>query len=169
MAEEIKKVVEQTETAVVLDNNSAEKVIESTTIIQEKVETNTKRFLSEKGLNNLMIMFFSTLLTLLCLLPIGYLLTKKIPKPVGIIDLQLLVNENQNAILTSFSNSSEITEEQRAAAIKKTQEFTSKLNKAVAEKATECQCVLINKAAVLADKPSTALVDYTDEIRKEIK
>ena len=79
MAEEIKKVVEQTETAVVLDNNSAEKVIESTTIIQEKVETNTKRFLSEKGLNNLMIMFFSTLLTLLCLLPIGYLLTKKIP------------------------------------------------------------------------------------------
>ena len=169
MAEEIKKVVEQTETAVVLDKDSAEKVIESTTVIQEKVETNTKRFLSEKGLNNLMIMFFSTLLTLLCLLPIGYLLTKKIPKPVGIIDLQLLVNENQNAILTSFSNSSEITEEQRAAAIKKAQEFTSKLNKAVSEKAIECQCVLINKAAVLADKPSTALVDYTDEIRKEIK
>lgn len=94
MAEEIKKVVEQTETAVVLDNNSAEKVIESTTVIQEKVKTNTKRFLSEKGLNNLMIMFFSTLLTLLCLLPIGYLLNKKIPKPVGIIDLQLLVNLN---------------------------------------------------------------------------
>ena len=62
MAEEIKKVVEQTETAVVLDKDSAEKVIESTTVIQEKVETNTKRFLSEKGLNNLMIMFFSILI-----------------------------------------------------------------------------------------------------------
>ena len=100
---------------------------------------------------------------------IGYLLTKKIPKPVGVIDLQLLVNENQNAILTSFSNSAEISEEQRAAAINRTQIFTARLNKAVAEKAIQCQCVLINKAAVLADKPNTALVDYTEEIRKAVK
>lgn len=169
MTEEIKKIVEQTESAVVLDKDAAPQVVETTIITQEKIETKTKRFLSEKTLNNLMLVFFSTLLTLLCLIPIGYLLTKKIPKPVGVIDLQLLVNENQNAILTSFSNSAEISEEQRAAAINRTQIFTARLNKAVAEKAIQCQCVLINKAAVLADKPNTALVDYTEEIRKAVK
>lgn len=169
MTEEIKKIVEQTESAAVLDKDAAPQVVETTIITQEKIETKTKRFLSEKTLNNLMLVCFSTLLTLLCLIPIGYLLTKKIPKPVGVIDLQSLVNENQNAILTSFSNSAEISEEQRAAAINRTQIFTARLNKAVAEKAIQCQCVLINKAAVLADKPNTALVDYTEEIRKAVK
>lgn len=156
-----------TESIINNDNNTIQHTKNTETIVTPVKKK--RQWLSEKGLNTLTMVIASTLLTFVCLSPLLYLMNKKIPKPMGVIDLQALVNENQNAIVNTFSNSTEISEEQRADAMKKTQDFAIKLNKAVADKAIECGCVLVNKAAVLTEQQDGVIVDYTDKIRQEVK
>lgn len=115
------------------------------------------------------IVLASSILTLLCLIPFGYIFSQKIPNPIGVVDLQKLVDENQSVIMGAFINSPEISEQQRMLAHQQAQQFANKLSKAVENTAKECKCVLINKAAVLTEKQNGVLVDYTDKIRQEVK
>ena len=117
----------------------------------------------------MLLVFMSALLTLVCLAPVGYLMYKKVPKPIGIIDVQEIVNENQRDIISAFSNSEYISEQQKVDSLNKAQMFTAKLNKAVEEVSEECGCVLINKAAVLTEAKSNVMVDYTDTVRNKVK
>lgn len=150
------------------DNVPLEQPIEQQ-VAPEAPAKKKKRSLSPAALNAMTMVLFSTILTLICLAPIGYFAMKKMPKPMGMIDLQALVNENQNTIINALGNSGEITEHQRMLAQQQAQQFATKLSKSVEETAKECGCVLINKAAVLTEKQAGVLVDYTDKIRQDIK
>lgn len=151
------------------DNNTTPEQLVKQQRKQQAIDKKEKRSISANTLSSITMVLFSTILTLVCLAPIGYFAMKKIPKPIGVIDLQVLVNENQNAIINALGNSSEISEYQRMLAQKQAQEFATKLSQSVENTAKECGCVLINKAAVLTEKQAGVLVDYTDKIRQDIK
>lgn len=153
--------------------NSIDNVVETEdkTASSEK-KPNVKKLKPAKNHNwmtTATIVLASSILTLLCLIPFGYIFSQKMPNPIGVVDLQKLVDENQNTILGAIINSPDISEQQRMLAHQQAQEFASKLTKAVEETAAECQCVLINKAAVLTENQKGVLVDYTDKIRKKVK
>lgn len=150
-------------------NKDGEKEAINQQKILTKKEKLKKHWLSESMLNAMLLVFMSALLTLLCLLPVGYLMYKKVPKPMGIIDIQAIVNENQRDIVAAFSNSEFISEEQKLASLEKARMFTERLNDAVEEVSEECECVLINKAAVLTEAKSGVMVDYTDKVRNKVK
>lgn len=151
------------------DNNTTPEQLVKQQRKQQAIDKKEKRSISANTLSSITMVLFSTILTLVCLAPIGYFAMKKIPKPIGVIDLQVLVNENQNTIINALGNSSEISEHQRMLAQKQAQEFATKLSQSVENTAKECGCVLINKAAVLTEKQAGVLVDYTDKIRQDIK
>lgn len=164
--EEVVMVEEVTKTTP-KSNEAKEDVVEKKVLAKkEKLKRN---WLSESMLNGMLLVFMSALLTLICLAPVGYLMYKKVPKPIGIIDVQEIVNENQRDIISAFSNSEYISEQQKVDSLNKAQMFTAKLNKAVEEVSEECGCVLINKAAVLTEAKSNVMVDYTDTVRNKVK
>lgn len=128
-----------------------------------------RKGLSEGMLNSILIVFMSAFFTLLCLAPVGYLMYKKVPKPVGVIDIQGLVTENQRDIVAAFSGGEYLSEEEKMASLRKAEEWTAKLNNAVEKVSNDCGCVLINKAAVLTDAKKGVMVDYTDKVRELAK
>lgn len=168
--EEVVMVEEVTKT-IPIDNKPQEE--KQKEVVEKKVLTKKEKlkrnWLSESMLNGMLLVFMSALLTLVCLAPVGYLMYKKVPKPIGIIDVQEIVNENQRDIVSAFSNSEYISEQQKVDSLNKAQMFTAKLNKAVEEVSEECGCVLINKAAVLTEAKSNVMVDYTDTVRNKVK
>lgn len=168
--EEVVMVEEVTKT-IPIDNKPQEE--KQKEVVEKKVLTKKEKlkrnWLSESMLNGMLLVFMSALLTLVCLAPVGYLMYKKVPKPIGIIDVQEIVNENQRDIISAFSNSEYISEQQKVDSLNKAQMFTAKLNKAVEEVSEECGCVLINKAAVLTEAKSNVMVDYTDTVRNKVK
>lgn len=136
---------------------------------ESKSQKPKKKAKSGNWVSAMTMVIASTILTLLCLIPFGYAFLQKIPNPVGVVDLQKLVDENQSTIVAALMTSPDVSEQQRMLAQQQAQQFATKLSKAVEETAKECKCVLINKAAVLTDKQAGVLVDYTDKIRQEVK
>lgn len=150
-----------------IDQSTEEDLVTQSSKQADDKKINSDR--STKVIATLTVAMISTIITLICLIPFGFIFNKKIPNPIGVVDLQKLVDENQNTILGAIINSPDISEQQRMLAHQQAQEFASKLTKAVEETAAECQCVLINKAAVLTENQKGVLVDYTDKIRKKVK
>lgn len=158
-----------TENTTVTDESQDAKTTEKTEAVKEAKTSKPKKEGSSKWMTTLSMILGSTILTLLCLIPFVYVINQKLPKPIGVIDLQKLVDENQSVIIGAFTNSDEISDQQRMLAHQQAQQFATKLSQAVEATAKECQCVLINKAAVLTESQKGVLVDYTDKIRKEVK
>lgn len=164
-----KDVVNEDEDETEINSEDEETLVVKKKLIKKKKLKKEGFLLSENMLNSMILVVFSALLTLLCASPVGFLLYKKIPKPVGVIDLQAIVMENQREITAAFTSSEYISEEQKSASIARAQAFTTKLNDAVEKKAEDCGCVLVNKAAVLTEAREGIMIDYTNDIRKMVK
>ena len=107
----------------------------------------------------------STLLTLVALAPVAYVINRNMPARVATVDLQVLVDEDQKRTLDVIGKSGDVTEEQRAVAQKLTIDFAKKLSATVDALGQECNCVIVNKAALLGG----VTIDYTDQVRARMK
>ena len=87
-------------------------------------------------------------------------------REIATVDLLLLVEENQAQAFAMLGNGTNVlTEEQRAKLEDSSANFAIRLSSAVEQLGEECQCVIVNKAAILGG----VAVDYTDLIRERIK
>ena len=107
----------------------------------------------------------STLLTLLALAPVAYVINRNMPARVATVDLQALVDEEQKRTMGMFGKSDDVTDEQRSAAQKLTVDFAQRLSTTVDALGEECQCVIVNKAALLGG----VTVDYTEHVRARMR
>lgn len=107
----------------------------------------------------------SAFITLLALAPVAYMRHRNMPPRVATVDLQRLVEEDQKRMLDLLGKSGEMTEDQRATAEKLTADFARTLSVTVDELGRECQCVIVNKAALLGG----TVTDYTDHVRARIQ
>lgn len=102
------------------------------------------------------------LIALLLISPVLYIKSKNKSHPIAIIDLQLLVEEKQQQIVSSGEAP---TEQQHLNMEKITVAFAKKLSTTIETLGQECQCVILNKAAVLGGNP----IDYTDIVRERMQ
>lgn len=117
---------------------------------------------SENGI----IVLSSVLVTLLALAPVAFMAYRAMPPRVASVDLQLLVEEEQKRTIDVLSGSAgAVSDEQRQALQKLTEDFARRLSLAVDAVGGECRCVIVNKAALLGG----AAIDYTDAVRDRIK
>ena len=107
----------------------------------------------------------STLLTLVALAPVAYVINRNMPPRVATVDLQALVEEEQKRTLEVIGKGGDVTDEQRAVAQKLTIDFAKKLSATVDALGQECNCVIVNKAALLGG----VTIDYTDQVRARMK
>lgn len=107
----------------------------------------------------------STLLTLVALAPVAYVINRNMPARVATVDLQVLVEEDQKRTLDVIGKGGDVTAEQRAVAQKLTIDFAKKLSATVDALGQECNCVIVNKAALLGG----VTIDYTDQVRARMK
>ena len=107
----------------------------------------------------------STLLTLVALAPVAYAINRNMPPRVATVDLQVLVDEDQKRTLDVIGKGGDVTDEQRAVAQKLTIDFAKKLSATVDALGQECNCVIVNKAALLGG----VTIDYTDQVRARMK
>lgn len=107
----------------------------------------------------------STLLTLVALAPVGYVINRNMPPRVATVDLQVLVDEDQKRTLDVIGKGGDVTDEQRAVAQRLTIDFAKKLSATVDTLGQECNCVIVNKAALLGG----ITIDYTDQVRARMK
>lgn len=107
----------------------------------------------------------STLLTLVALAPVAYVINRNMPPRVATVDLQVLVEEDQKRTLDVIGKGGDVTDEQRAVAQKLTIDFAKKLSATVDALGQECNCVIVNKAALLGG----VTIDYTDQVRARMK
>lgn len=107
----------------------------------------------------------SVLVTLLVLTPVAYMAYRAMPPRIASVDLQLLVEEDQQRTVEVLNGSAgAVSEEQRRALQKLTEDFARRLSAAVDAVGDECRCVIVNKAALLGG----ATIDYTDAVRERI-
>ena len=107
----------------------------------------------------------STLLTLVALAPVAYVINRNMPARVATVDLQVLVEEDQKRTLDVIGKGGDVTDEQRAVAQKLTIDFAEQLSATVDALGQECNCVIVNKAALLGG----VTIDYTDQVRARMK
>jgi len=83
------------------------------------------------------------------------------------VDVNTIVNEETNALVSAIKPES--SREQQEAAIKRAAEFGDKLDGAIAQVASECGCVVVNAAAIVAQPGETPIPDATDHVRRILK
>ena len=104
--------------------------------------------------------------TLLTLSPMAYVAYRQAPPRIATVDLQKLVEEDQQRAITVLGQGpgGVASAEQRAAYLATATAFAKKLSDAVDALGQTCNCVIVNKAAVLGGKT----VDYTDGLRQRM-
>lgn len=105
----------------------------------------------------------STVFTLVALAPVAYAIYRHTPPQVATVDLQKLVEEDQQRLLTLIGATG--TSDRQALAEKMSADFAKRLSGVVDELGQECHCVLVNKAALLAGTAT----DYTNLVRERMK
>lgn len=103
-------------------------------------------------------------IALLALSPVAYVFYRNQPPRVATVDLQKIVEEQQQRFISALSTG-QVTDEQRAAAVRLTEDFGKKLSGTIDALGAECQCVIVNKAALLGG----TVVDYTELVRERVK
>lgn len=115
---------------------------------------------------SLAIVLASVLATLVALAPVAYMAYRALPPRIATVDLQKLVEEEQKRTMEVLSkNGGNVSDEQRLAIQRLTEDFAKKLSLAVDGLGTDCKCVIVNKAALLGG----STLDYTDLVRERIK
>lgn len=93
---------------------------------------------------------------------------------VGTINVQSLVVEHERnltnllyqGVKNTESDQVDLTQQTKIAEVEN-QRFAKKLDIAVKKVSEECNCILINKAALLAD--TTRATDYTQQVKSALK
>lgn len=112
-----------------------------------------------------MITILSSLISVAVMLPIGYNMYKKAYNPIGVVDLQKLMQEHQERMLTHTKGGQSGESEQiRYFIERETASFAKKISDGVDVIGKSCGCILINKAALLTTAGNTT-VDYTNQLR----
>lgn len=99
--------------------------------------------------------------------PLVYLWTlRERVAPVVVVDVQKLISDEQETLLKTFNNGDPVhmTDDAKNKATQHAGDYAKRLSAALDQLGTQCGCVVVNKAAVLAgDAP-----DLTDLIAKRI-
>ncbi|CAG2382093.1 MULTISPECIES: TrbI F-type domain-containing protein [Burkholderia] len=99
--------------------------------------------------------------------PLVYLWTQRERvAPVVVVDVQKLISDEQETLLKTFNNGDPVhmTDDAKNKATQHAGDYAKRLSAALDQLGTQCGCVVVNKAAVLAgDAP-----DLTDLIAKRI-
>lgn len=112
------------------------------------------------------------LIALVINLPLHYLMKQSQTK-VGVIDVQTLLLEYEKKVTQElYANqgayqSADGMQANAGAIEQKTKEFLQKLEGSIDEINKDCNCVIINKAALLTQTGKVS--DYTDEVRKALE
>ena len=104
----------------------------------------------------------SVLATLLALAPLGYTVYRHLPASVATVDLKLLLEEEQARTANLLGKT--IHDKTRSEMKKQTAEFAAKLSNSIQALEQSCNCVIMNKAALLGG----SAVDYTNEVRHRL-
>lgn len=108
----------------------------------------------------------SVFVTLLALTPIGYMAVRSMPPRIATVDLQKLIEEEQQKAIEVITRANgSVSSEQIAALEKQTVDFAKNLSKSIEALGAQCNCVILNKAALLGG----ATIDYTDLVRDQVK
>jgi Skp family chaperone for outer membrane proteins len=103
----------------------------------------------------------------------GLYLVKKSQAQVGVVDVQTLLLEHEKEVTKELYSNAAVfqnadgTGVNNAALEQKTKQFVQKLEASIEAINKDCNCVLINKAALLTQ--SGKVKDYTEEVRKALK
>jgi hypothetical protein len=99
--------------------------------------------------------------------PLVYLWTQREKvAPVVVVDVQKLISDEQETLLKTFNNGDPVhmTDDAKNKATQHAGDYAKRLSAALDQLGTQCGCVVVNKAAVLAgDAP-----DLTDLIARRI-
>lgn len=99
--------------------------------------------------------------------PLVYLWTQRERvAPVVVVDVQKLISDEQETLLKTFNNGDPVhmTDDAKNKATQHAGDYAKRLSAALDQLGTQCGCVVVNKAAVLAgDAPN-----LTDLIAKRI-
>ncbi len=123
--------------------------------------------LQTPSLNSLVVTaVVSVLCTLLVLSPVAYTAFRHLPERLVTVDLQKLIEDDQQRSISTLGETPNgvANEAQRAAYLKNTSVFASRLGAALDLLGQECRCVVVNKAAVL----SGAAPDYTAVVGQQL-
>ena len=107
----------------------------------------------------------STLLTLIVLAPVAYVIKRTMPPSIVSVDLQSLLDEDQKRTHDIISKSRGTVIELQALMQKRTIDFTQQLSVAVEGLGKECNCIIVNQAALLGGTP----IDMTNDVRQRMQ
>jgi hypothetical protein len=115
---------------------------------------------------NFLLVAVAVLLALLFMAPVAYMAFRNLPSPVAQVDLQKLVEEEQQRSIDVLQKGNgSVSDEQRTAFEKRSIGFAKQLSESIDTLGHQCQCVIVNKAAILGG----SVIDYTDAIRQRMK
>lgn len=110
----------------------------------------------------LLIAILSALISVAVIFPVGYNMYKKAHNPIGVVDLQKLMQEHQERMLVQTNGGQ--SEQMRPLVERETANFAQRISTGVDAIGKSCGCILINKAALLTTVGNTT-VDYTNQLR----
>lgn len=114
---------------------------------------------------NILTALFGAFITLLALAPVGYQFYANLPQKIATVDLQKLVEDEQKRVIEILGDGSNITPEMRRKVEMLTGDFAKRLSDTIDAMGAECQCVIVNKAALLGG----TTIDFTELVRERIK
>ncbi|AFI97419.1 hypothetical protein ABTC85_15625 [Acinetobacter baumannii] len=128
---------------------------------------------SNSMIDRLTFIASSALIALLVTAPLIFYIDYRKVK-IGTINVQSLVVEHERnltnllyqGVKNTESDQVDLTQQTKIAEVEN-QRFAKKLDIAVKKVSEECNCILINKAALLAD--TTRATDYTQQVKSALK
>lgn len=145
-------------------NDDIEKSVGTVTPAQESVQPVRKNWL-----DMVTIAIISSLISVLVISPFLYKGYKLIPKKIGVVDVQKLVEENQSVIISRMQqNNGMVNDDERNDYLQSTANFAKSLSITLEDLEKSCHCILLNKAALLTTSTS-GVVDYTNEARASLQ
>lgn len=122
--------------------------------------------LSARQLRHAQLVLASVVMTLLVLIPLAVLLIRRVPPEVVTVDLQLLIDEDTARYVSLDGRPPEGREAigSRQASVQRAREFGKSLSAAVADLELQCDCIIVNRAAMLGSRAR----DLTDEVRARV-
>ncbi len=103
-------------------------------------------------------------LTMLVLSPLAWMARRSFPPPIATVDLQRLIEEEQKKAVEALAKGS-TGPEQRAALDKRSLDFAKRLSASIDGLGQDCNCIIVNKAALLGG----AAIDYTEQVRDRMR
>lgn len=117
-----------------------------------------------KLIEQMQIALLSALLTLSIIVPGAYAMYASRPPQIASVDLAQLLKEEEQRF--SAKASANMSEQERRALVSSVEQYGKRLSDQVDALSQSCDCVLINKAAILGQ---TKVLDLTPALRERVK